>query len=371
MFAPQAGQAYSLFIQLKDEYDNACSDFSTYHVVVSARPAGTDVLPSFAVTAVPFNVAANDCVFMAEYVYTTTGEYVLTVTVDGDQVSNSPVMQFVRPGVVYVSQSRVSLLPEVPEVGAAFAVTVEARDAFGNAVPNGFTGVDVSYTLHRNWDPVASTNGCGSRTNTTWLISCWSGEFVFLDDSLLTSNAFSTISFGNPLISHYAGDHWLYVRVGDELVTGQPVPVRVAVTGSPSVLPVNSAMSLVQWTTPSRVTAFETDVTAVVLLRDAAGNVLTDRAGEQVELVFTPSGSPARAAVCTYVQDKYYACSSFADTPGETFVSVLVNGVVASEVRGGPPSPPACADVPVCGSPACPCKQTRAPATFMIDVDPS
>ena len=372
LYTPFAGKVYTLFVQVKDEYGNPCSQYNATDTITLSDGM-------FSLIATPYNFSQSDCVYSTSVTYITVGPRELEVRVNGEPVSNSPVHVDVISGIFSPLTTQYpdpSLL--TPIAGDPFNVTIYPRDAFGNVIPNLSTaGGDVwRIRFEKDWS-VLETSNCGSRSNVTWKIFCWLNDFVYVDDSLLIAQTYSpfycsdsnytvnsdgTVTlFG--IVSFYQGPHILSVQVGDTLLSGSPLSLNVSAMGT--VLEVDPALCLVQFKEPpSPVIVYETDVAALVLIRDKAGNVLYNRDDVDVKMVF----DSGHTTDCTYVPNRYYECNSYANTEGLNVVSVKVNGEVASVTAGVPPSPDACLEVPFCGSPACPCNQQRLPAVRALDV---
>ena len=379
MFSPQAGKRYTLFVQLKDEFGNACTSYNSadeLFVPVSGNN-------SFSLRATPYNESMLDCVYAVQLTYKSVGSTVLTVSLNGEPVSNSPILQTVSPGVVSpLASTLADVTYSVSQfaVNSTFNVSITLRDVFGNANPELPANTAVRYRLSRDGPAV----GCGNRSEVTWKVYCWTNEFTYMDDSLviaqtyrpftasrdnvsIASNGTLTIS---GLRSYYTGRHSLAVYIGDTLVTGGLIPIDFIASADQAV---NASMSLVQFVSPSmdmsQVTLVDTDVSARVLLRDSAGNALTDRSNVDVRLAMNYTGvNMYKEFNCEYVSNKYYQCIGFADQASAVNVSVLVNGTVASMASGTAPPTEACARLPFCGTSACPCAQRLIPATRSLDV---
>jgi hypothetical protein len=370
-----AGKTYTLFVQGNDAFGNACKEYNRNDSIVA------HVNEAFAVTAAPHNSTLSDCVYSFPVTYKSAGSGILSVSINGQLVSNSPISIQVSPGHVdALTISDVDVSPLL--VNTTLTVTVDLVDAFGN--PSSLIELDsLSYRIER--DPsvvVTSLNGCGSRSDVTWKVYCWNGEFSFVDDSQLAGQTFppfarksasDEISIVNDhlvirgLGSYYAGAYLLTLLVGDTMVTGAPVPVLLEAGSNQAV---NATMSLVEFSyTDTPIVAFESDVNARLLIRDSVGNVLTDRDSVDVRLVFNYTGNPSTTEIaCQYVPNKYYDCMGYAEHIGQISVSVLVEGHIASMTRGSPPISDTCIKSAFCGSLACPCSQRRIPATIELEV---
>ena len=390
--SPFVGKRYTLFVQVADEFGNACTSFSpatsVIATVASALRVGAVSEPpspsSYSVVAKPFDPTVHDCIYAFSLVHEVAGEFTVSVTVNGEPVRNSPIVQVVDPlkGVLSVAASEY-VIPERIEMGTSFDLSVKLKNVFGHAV-NAASNADpfeLSYRLFRDESRLSGDTGCGPRSNFTYLISCWRGEFVYIDDSQLIAGNYvfptfvSSIQSGDVIDASgtqlgftglqtiQAGPHSLFVLIGDEMVGGGPAEFDVAVPNTATVEP---SMCLVHFflLPTSAVVAGETEITARVLMRDSRGNVLTSRAEEVVEMVLLNQ----KRVSCSYVPNKYYECSAYSDVQGTVTVSIEVAGHVASMTEGTVPSKPVCFSAPKCGTPKCPCEQRRVPATVSYSV---
>lgn len=379
MLDPQSGKIYTLFVQLKDEFGNPCTSYNTEDELFVAASGNN----SFVLRAKPYNVTVPDCVHAVQLSYKKVGSTVLKVSLNGEPVSNSPLVQYVSPGVV---SPLASTLDDVSYsvshffVNSTFNVSIVLRDVFGNANPEIPSTTSIRYRLSRNGPAV----GCGNRSEVTWTVYCWTNEFTYMDDSLVIAQSYRsfTDSTSNVAIaangtltisglrSYYTGPHSLTVYIGDTLVTGGVIILDFMVSLDQAV---NASMSLVQFMSPSmdisQVTVIDTDVSARVLLRDSAGNALTDRPNVDVRLAMNYTATNVyKEFLCEYVDNKYYQCIGYADQESAVHVSVIVNGTVASMASGTIPPTESCAKLPFCGTTACPCNQRLIPATRSLDV---
>ena len=379
---PMVGKRYTLFVQAGDRWGNACTDYDDTDTV-SVTVQSLDAVPTvYQLEAAPYDLSVSDCVYAFQFAHSTPGNVSLSVMVNSESASNSPIFQSVSPGLASlpVSGESAGVVPPTPNVTEPFSVAVPLFDAYGYPanmplLPHFL----VTYRLYP--DATAPYTACSQQSPFTWLVSCWDGSFTFIDDSQLvrqdfpstftdTINDFVNYTSGTLFVpalqTPYAGPHSVEVRVGDEVIG--PVSLNISAAYSP----VNASMCLVQFRQPptSAVAVVnETLVTARVLLRDLVGNVLTDRATSVlVELVFAVGNGEQRLA-CAHVEGKYVECAGYPMMAGTNTISVEVDGQQASMTVGTAPSSPACVNAPVCGTPRCPCLQQRIPASTTLEVD--
>jgi hypothetical protein len=373
LFSPLVGKRYTLFIQANDEYGNACSLFNV-NDVVKINATGVN---EFSLIASPYNSSVKDCVYAVQLTYTVPGNVRLSGSVNGEPFSNSPVEVEVSPGTIdplFTSTDLLILRPSELLVHTPFDVSIVPTDSFGNRITGPMQAGDVRWKLER--DPLAffsSNDGCGSRNPTSWTVYCWNGEFTFVDDSLLVAQSFPPFLSGKDFISlsngtiqlvnlssSSVGPHLLSVFIGDTMVSQN----AFSFTQSLGISAANASMSLVQWANfPDTVTQYETDISALVLIRDQAGNILPNISDADVRI-----SVGTRVVSCTYIPAKYYKCDSYADSTGLVQVNVTVNGALASVTTGTAPSVDACTNLPFCGSKACPCSQYRSSAVRTVQV---
>ena len=386
LFNPFVGKRYTLFVQATDAYGNACLSFNARDLLVAQIFSASSSSMIQSVQAVPYDPASHDCVYAFGFAHSQPGLYLLSVLVNGEAVSNSPISQSVSLGPV----ASLIIQPLMDaSVNVLFSVQLIPIDAFGNVIPfqqlvSSGTPISVRYRLYKDPALVSSLSQCGSRSSITWLIYCWGEEFVYTDDSLL--NQVPTFSEGLSIIdlstgtlqipdlrASIAGDHLLDIYLGDSPVQGSPLSLRVG-TGSDVTNPVDPSMCLVLFTQPSssaEVVAFDTSVNALVLLRDEFGNAITDRDNAIVVMSFTKTvNRDAGSFPCTYVPGKYYSCSGYSALSGIVSVMVSVNQGVASMTTGTPPSDEVCIAAALCGTLRCPCMQQRVPASLTLHVVP-
>jgi hypothetical protein len=245
--------------------------------------------------------------------------------------------------------------------------------------------------MYRDHERLSSVNGCGKRSDFTWMISCWEGEFSYIDDSLLIMSTKESLYFSvlNSLLrsadviddqtgqlrlvgleSHFSGPHLIEVSIGDELVSGEPIPVDLTVGVGSSVVVPSLCLVNFKLSPTSAVVAGETLIQARVLLRDQAGNVVSNRPDVPVELVLNNTDTDTiQNVTCSYIEGKYYECYTYANDAGTTVITVVVDGQLASVTEGGIPSQPVCASASACGIiSSCPCEQRRVPFSMTLQI---
>ena len=384
--SPFVGKPYQLFVQVNDASGNACSSFSLADAV---RVTFTQDATSFTAIGASLDPEVADCVYVVSFTHELTGAFTVAATVNTLAVGNTPFVQTVRSGPP--DAVRCVLEDAGPlEVGVAgFDVTIRLQDVYGNDVDSDFDfdSLTIQASFARSTSVITSSlEGCGTRSDFNWIVSCWGSEFRYLDDAQITAQSFvpfssltDSVTFESDLsgsflvistvASAYAGDHDLLVTFGEDTpVTGEPIVLTLATSTSV----VDPGMCLVQFELDSvdDAIAGESDFAALVLIRDRAGNVLSDRDSELVELVVTlvDSDDDETRFPCTYVTNKYYSCAGYPVSEGVTEVSVEVRSERASVVTGTAPSE-ACQSVAKCGTTACPCSMQREPAVVTVTVE--
>ena len=374
MEVPFVGKPYNMYIQVNDGSGNPCTSFSNTDVV--DIDIGTVTL-----TATPRDPLILDCVYFVHVIYEVFGSVAISARVNGVAASNTPFNVDVKPGPPDAETSVYYGSSDFFVGSSALSASIRLMDVYGNDIAHNyeFSSLIVSARLQRSTELLSTTNGCGRRSDFTWKISCWSGEFRYVDDALITGLAvFSdlgvTFDTSLPTMSllklpivmwPYSGDNDLVITFGeDSIVSGAPIVLSFLPTDSA----VDSEMCLVQFSgIGDGITLLgDTPWLATVLLRDSFGNVLTDRNAELVEMVVT-SGEGVTRFTCSYVTDKYYTCEGYAVSIGSTIVTVEVNSQVASMTTGTKPSIE-CQSVAACGTTECPCMQTRISAQIITSV---
>jgi hypothetical protein len=354
-------------------------------ISVDSNIAGT---PTYTATY----VGTSECLYSVSVMPMSAGQYELRGLVNGEEVSNSPILQRIsgENAAVDPLKTEFGQTTALFTTGNSYMVSFVLKDVAGSDIPSfDGTGLTVRGRLERAKTFVSNSPFlCSGREDYSWTIGCFPDQvdgsfgFSYVDDISVGNaektfsdlSAFEFDSTGGRSVLEvtfdttvYGGMHSLSVWIGDSLLTGSPVDILVRPSSSATVSP---QMSLVQIAPGATDNYFEdTDILARVLLRDAHGNPLPNVAGAVVIMVITPQPSSTPFTFpCTYVTGKYYECLGWTSTPGTNVLTITVNGVSPSVTSGGPPEVDGCYATSTCGTPECPCMQRRDPFSVTFNV---
>jgi len=395
----------TVYIHVKDETNSPCTFQDPWSsVYVTVEPVNVGIQSRWNMVQIPAQFLSGSnpsCVYTATVSYPAPGVYEVKGYVNGEMVSNSPLVTAVSLDVTQISMVDsvlVEIVPPAPiETDTAFSVKFRLANENGLDIPSVSPdwGAEILGMFEKRKNYVPGETDCSSRIDWNWSIECFldpsdtSHAFAYVDDSILIGGSvssppsFTTITSwdltsvgGQSFLTVHAttpafsGAFEFSVRFDGALVTGNPVNVIVVGKSSATV---DASVSLVMLMSPEPDTQeiFEnSDILLRVLLRDSLGNPLTDRGSESVQLILTPDapGSSTTTVTCSYVTGKYYDCAARPLFTGNTLVRVSVNGLTPSVVTGTPPVGLACKSASTCGFSDCPCTVFREPFSINLNV---
>ncbi len=284
-----AGAPTAITVQARDAQNN---DLTTGGATILVTVSGAN-------SASPSVTDHNDGTYTASYTPTSAGSDNIAITLSGTAIGSSPFTSSVSPGAPSAAQS-LATVPPSGTAGSATAISVQARDQYGNPVTTGGAVVAVSVTGANTATPPVTDQGNGTYTA-----------------------SYTPAATGTDNIA---------ITLGGSPVGASPYSSTVG-AGAPS-----AAQSTA--TVPGGVAGVATTVT--VQAKDAAGNDLTTGGAA---VVVTVSG--ANAAGPTGATDQGDGTYTFQYTPtasGTDNVGITLNGGTVgaspytSTVSPGPPS---------------------------------
>lgn len=266
---------------------------------------------------------AMDGLYKTEYLLQQAGPYNLIVKLAGTHIQGSPFAFFARPGRVSPAHSTTEGDGTISFVaGFESQFTVQARDAYGNALDEDAGSITVSI----EWENYVATT-----------------PMIVSDDSMINTAEFGRYFYGEAVyeggetgryhvkyVALREGAHKLFVKVNGENVHGSPY----ALHGYPAEAPYGPK-SLCEATKPAPTATAGVEVVFQVQLRDAYGNLLGANPPEGTLTISVGAPPPTTArdvGTCTAVAGSagLYDCRVTPTTSGDRLMSVQVSDVEVS-----------------------------------------
>jgi hypothetical protein len=308
----------TFFIQAQDSANNIMRSNSDVFAAAFNGPAMVSAVSR------PVLASAMDGLYQVEYMVQKAGVYGVAITLNGQQIKDSPFTLHARPGRVSAGDSTTEGGGISSFVAGSLATFyLQARDAYANPSDEDVGNVTVAI----EWEQY-TTSTTMSVANDASLNSAEFGKYFWADSINYEGS-------GKYLISYTAlrqGRHKMYVKVNGENVKGSPY----VVSGHPAVA-AYGPKSIVEALKPPSTGYAGTEISFQVQLRDAYGNRLdgTPEADTPVFVITSPPPTTNKdigSCIAKVGHPGLFDCRVLPTIAGDRQVSVQVGGVEVSQL---------------------------------------